>query len=61
MDHTVDDDAQREAGAGAPGTIPVSRRRFLGLGAAWTVGLVAFAAAGCGGEEDDDGDEEEDE
>jgi hypothetical protein len=43
----------------SPG-LPVSRRRFLELGAAWAVGLAAFAAAGCGGEEDEGGGEDDD-
>ena len=41
------DDAERgETHAGEPGDLPLSRRRFLELGAAW--------AAGCGGEEEED-------
>jgi hypothetical protein len=56
------DDARRgETQAGEPRDLPLSRRRFLELGAAWAVGLAAFVAAGCGGEEDEDeGGEEED-
>jgi hypothetical protein len=58
---TVHDDAKRrETHAGEPGHLPVSRRRFLELGAAWAVGLAALVAAGCGGEEDDDEGGEED-
>lgn len=61
MDSTIEEARQRESGAAGPGVTPVSRRRFLRLGAAWTVGLVAFAAVGCGGEDDDDeGEDEED-
>ena len=49
------DDAERgETHAGEPGDLPLSRRRFLELGAAWAVGLAALVAAGCGGEEEDD-------
>jgi hypothetical protein len=59
----VHDDARRtETNAGGFRHLPLSRRRFLQLGAAWTVGLAAFVAAGCGGgeEEDDDGEEDDD-
>jgi hypothetical protein len=56
MRHTAD-----ETRAGVIGNLPVSRRRFFELGAAWAVGLAAFVAAGCGGEEDDnEGGEEDD-
>lgn len=49
------DGAQRtETHAGEPRGLPLSRRRFLELGAAWAVGLAAFVAAGCGGEEEED-------
>ena len=54
------DAKRRETHAGEPGHLPVRRRRFLELGAAWAVGLAAFVAAGCGGEEDDDEGGEED-
>ena len=58
---TVYDDAKRgEAHAGEPGDLPLTRRRFLELGAAWAVGLAAFVAAGCGGEEEEDEGGEED-
>lgn len=62
MRHTADDAPRRETGAGSPMDLSVSRRRFFQLGAAWVVGLAAFAATGCGGEEDEDegGEEEED-
>ena len=54
------DDAERgETHAGEPGDLPLSRRRFLELGAAWAVGLAAFVAAGCGGEEDEGGEEDD--
>jgi hypothetical protein len=50
---TVHDDAERgETHAGEPGDLPLSRRRFLELGAAWAVG--------CGGEEEEDEGGEED-
>lgn len=62
MHHTADDAPRRQTRSGSTMDLPVSRRRFFQLGAAWTVGLAAFAAAGCGGEEDEDegGEEEED-
>ena len=47
-----DDAKRRETHAGEPGHLPVSRRRFLELGAAWAVG--------CGGEEEEDEGGEED-
>ena len=55
MHHTAD-----ETRAGVMGNLPVSRRRFFELGAAWAVGLAALVAAGCGGEEDEDEGGEED-
>lgn len=54
MHSTTDETPRREVGAGVPQDLPVSRRRFLELGAAWAVGLAAFVAAGCGGEEEED-------
>jgi hypothetical protein len=60
MQGTADETTRQGSGAGSPGDYPVSRRRFLALGAAWAVGLAAFAAAGCGGEEEDDEDGGED-
>jgi hypothetical protein len=50
----ADEATWQGSGAGSPGDYPISRRRFLALGAAWAVGLAAFTAAGCGGEEDED-------
>ena len=61
MHHTVDETPQREARAESSRNFPVSRKRFLVLSAAWTVGLATFMAAGCAGEEDeDDGGEDDD-
>ena len=58
---TADETPQPETSAESPGDLPVSRRRFLGLSAAWAVAVASFAAAGCGGEEDEDeGGEDED-
>ncbi len=54
MHDTADEAMRQGSGARSPGDYPVSRRRFLTLGAAWAVGLAAFAAAGCGGEEEED-------
>jgi hypothetical protein len=59
MHDSIEEAPQTETRAAGPQDLPVSRRRFLQLGAAWTVGLAAFVA-GCGGEDEDDGDEEED-
>jgi hypothetical protein len=59
MHNTVEEAPQTETRAVGPQDFPVSRRRFLQHGAAWTVGLAAFVA-GCGGEGEDDGGEEED-
>lgn len=59
MHDTVEESQQTETRAAGSQDFPVSRRRFLQLGAAWTVGLAAFVA-GCGGEDDDGGEEEDD-